>query len=554
MTDVKESADPFPTVVSASAGAGLTLHLTFADGTVGSVDIEPIVHRSSSFQLLRDRSYFERLVVDTEMGTVAWPNGFDISPSVLLEHLVEGENERLERGSESAQGLLQFYGKVLSSQLHYGDNLSVLSERVPDLSVDLVYLDPPFNSNKNYNVLYRTPSGQVPEESKRAFRDSWVWDASSERQYRSLTDGTDQGSLALRALRTLLGESDLMAYLTMMTARLIEIRRVLKPTGSIYLHCDYRTSHYLKILMDAVYGAENFLNNVVWLYELGGSSSKYWPRKHDDLLWYSRDTGNHFFEPDMIPAKSNRMRGESKKALDWWQIPSLNNMAKERLGYPTQKPLALLERIVRSSSPEGGVVLDPFCGCGTTIEAAEKLGRTWIGIDVSFLAVEIAERRLERSFGTSIASKYKLYGAPQDIQEAKTLYEQRPLDFGYWAVGLVEGDPLVDESNDFEGIRSFPMPEGEADGRVAIKVGSGRADLRTASSAVDDGKASLGVVVSLHPNESLAQAAAEHGSWTWPINGREYPRLQVVSIEEVLTGTKLDLPTSMQQFPFVGAI
>ncbi len=545
--------DAFPVVVDATPLDGLTLQLEFDDGAAGIVDLDSIV-RGPVFERLREQGFFAKAAVDADLGTVTWPGGLDISPSLLRESLVEVASDSGPALESSGQTTLNFFGKIRGSQLHYGDNLDVLRERIPDESVDLVYLDPPFNSNKNYNVLYRTPDGSVPKESRLAFRDFWVWNDHSEYLFNEVRKSTASVAPALDAFRLLLGESDLMAYLTMMTPRLVELRRVLNSTGSIYLHCDQTASHYLKVLMDSVFGAENFINNIVWLYGLGGSSARYWPRKHDDLLWYSKKVDGHFFVPDMIPATSNRMKGKKKKAPDFWDIPSINNMAKERLGYPTQKPLRLLERVVRSSSPEGGTVLDPFCGCGTTIEAAETLGRQWVGIDISYLAVEIAERRLERSFGTGIGSRYKKFGQPQSFEDAEELFEQRRLDFSYWAVGLVNADPLTGDTSQLDGVRLFPMPDGQKDGRTAVKVGDDASAVDLAAGVVESGSADLGVVVPLRHSKALQESAESLGTWTWPINGQSYPRLQVVSVEELMQGAVPMLPTAMHSFPFAEVI
>ncbi|MHC5003682.1 MAG: DNA-methyltransferase [Planctomycetota bacterium] len=267
-----------------------------------------------------------------------------------------------------------------------GDNLELMRERIGDGTVDLAYLDPPFRTQ----TRQRAPAGA----GDAAFDDVWRWDDEAATSFEAMATAGGAAGRALRGLELVVGRSPLLAYLTMVAPRLVELRRVLTRSGSVYLHCDGSASHYLKVLLDAVFGTDCFLNNVVWLYGLGGSSSRYWPRKHDDLLWYARQAGAHHFEPAMVPARSVRMRGQEKKAPDWWDIPSINNMAGERVGYPTQKPLALLRRVVGSSSPAGGLVLDPFCGSGTTLVAARELGRRWIGIDREPAAIAIARTRL----------------------------------------------------------------------------------------------------------------------------------------------------------------
>ena len=299
--------------------------------------------------------------------------------------------------------------------IYRGDNLPVLREYFQNESIDLIYLDPPFNSNRDYTALQGNENSMVKTGRGAVFDDVWRWDDEAQHMFRLLTEDCNEAgvsvnkrvneSIARHSLRNVLpglkqiaGETGLMAYLLMLAPRLVELRRVLKPTGSIYLHCDQHASAYIRILMDVVFGRENFLNCIVWCYGLGGSSPRYWPRKHDDILWYARETDRYYFEPVMIPATSNKMKGQLKKAPDFWQIPTINNLARERVGYPTQKPEALLERIIKSSSRPGNVVLDPFCGSGTTLVAAQRLGRHWIGIDWSHEAIAVAGERLRENF------------------------------------------------------------------------------------------------------------------------------------------------------------
>jgi DNA modification methylase len=272
--------------------------------------------------------------------------------------------------------------------LYCGDCLQVLEERLEPESVDLIYLDPPFFSNRNYEVIWGD------ECEKRSFDDRW--------------------------------EGGIEVYVAWMGERLRACHRVLKPTGSIYLHCDWHASHYLKVRMDEIFGIKNFLNNCVWIYGLGGSSKRYWPRKHDEILWYSKMPDKHFFDPPMVEATSNAMKGKLKKMLDSWDIPAINNMAKERLGYPTQKPEALLDLIITSSSRPTDVVLDPFCGCGTTMAVAHRLGRPWIGIDISPTAVKTVLNRVKPG-----PDEVAVVGMPTSIPELRAL---KPFEFQNWVV------------------------------------------------------------------------------------------------------------------------
>jgi DNA modification methylase len=244
-----------------------------------------------------------------------------------------------------------------ANRLIWGDNLHVMRQ-LPSESIDLIYIDPPFFSGRQYNIIFGD------QNEVRSFTDIW--------------------------------EGGMPGYLIWLNARLYEMKRLLKKTGSIYVHCDWHASHYIKVEMDKIFGYENFLNEVVWCYGLGGSSNRYWPRKHDVILWYSKVKDGHFFEPDLVPATSMRMAGQLKKAPDYWDIPTINNMAKERIGYPTQKPEALVERIIKSSCPPGGVVGDFFCGGGTTPAVAQRLGRRWIACDQSRVAVAVTADRLIR--------------------------------------------------------------------------------------------------------------------------------------------------------------
>jgi site-specific DNA-methyltransferase (adenine-specific) len=251
---------------------------------------------------------------------------------------------RQERGTQSSSS--ELIGGFERDQVIHGDCLDVL-RTLPGACIDLVYLDPPFNT------------GDVQAAANGSYHDRWA--------------GIDE-------------------YIAFMRPRICEMQRVLGRTGSILLHCDWRASHHLRLLLDEVFGAANFVNHLVWSYGLGGSSPRRFARKHDDILFYGR-SAEYYFEPPMVPATSVRMKGMMKKATDVIEVPAINNMAAERVGYPTQKPLALLELLVAACSPLGGVVLDPFCGSGTALVAAKRLGRKFLGIDISAAAAAIAERR-----------------------------------------------------------------------------------------------------------------------------------------------------------------
>ena len=338
--------------------------------------------------------------------------------------------------------------------LYYGDNLDVLP-RVATESVDLIYLDPPFKSDAKYNVLFRTLRGDPSSAQIHAFDDTWRWSLEAEGDFGRATAPNSDAQVAvfLRAMFQVLGKSDVMAYLVMMAPRLVEMRRVLKDTGSIYLHCDPTAGHYLKMLMDAVFGARHFINEIVWFYPFGGRSRTHFSRKHDTIFWYAKSDA-YVFNADSkavrVPITDSsvihnyrytdedgrRYRDDPRKSgktyryyLDegkvpedvWMDIDSLHFELPERLGYPTQKPVKLLERIIAASSNEGDVVLDPFCGCGTAVDAAQQLRRQWIGVDITYIAVDLIRNRLIGRYGKDILGGFKVDGIPQDFEGAAAL-------------------------------------------------------------------------------------------------------------------------------------
>lgn len=399
------------------------------------------------------------------------------------------------------------------NDLYYGDNLDILHRHIDDNSVDLVYLDPPFKSDQDYNVLFAEHDGTKSAAQILAFEDTWEWNTDAEKYYEEMVERGGKVSEVMRAFRTFLGTSDMMSYLAMMAPRLLELRRVLKPTGSIYLHCDPTASHYLKLLMDAVFGPTKFKNEVIWQRTNAHSGASQYGRIHDSLLFYvktdkytwnqvptsygasqlkryKKDKDGRLYKGEnltgerinsnsgkfswrgskpgptrgwgytieqleewwnqgLILKKKNgtprldglkvyldQMPGKALQSV-WTDIPRIPNTSKERLGYPTQKPQALLERILLSSSNEGDVVLDPFCGCGTAIEAAQKLERTWIGMDITHLAIGLIEYRLQNAFGDQIRDHYTVTGEPVTVQDAGQLAQENPFQFQCWALGLV---------------------------------------------------------------------------------------------------------------------
>ncbi|MCH8164728.1 MAG: restriction endonuclease [Planctomycetes bacterium] len=438
--------------------------------------------------------------------------------------------------------------------LYYGDNLDVLRQHVKDESVDLVYLDPPFKSDKNYNVLFAEQDGSRSAAQIKAFDDTWTWDQGAARAYQEIVEeGPERLSEAMQAFRQLLGDSDMMAYLAMMAPRLVQLRRVLKTTGSIYLHCDWTASAHLRLLMDAVFGPQSFLNNVVWCYGLGGSSKRYWPRKHDDILWYCKNPSHHYFEAAQVPASSQRMKGQMKKAPNYWDIPTINNMANERLGYPTQKPEALLERIIQSSSKEGDTVLDPFCGCGTAVAVAQRLNRRWIGIDITHLAVTVIKHRLQDAFGDEL--HYNLIGEPVSLPDAQALAKEDPYQFQYWALGLVGARPVERKKGADRGIDGRLYFHDEVQGaktkQIILQVKSGQnisvAHVRDLRGVVEREQAEMGVLITLQePSQPMRTEAAGAAFYHSPGWQQRYPRLQILTVAELLAGKRIEYPPSRQ--------
>lgn len=475
--------------------------------------------------------------------------------------------------------------------LYFGDNLEILRKKIPNEIFDLIYLDPPFNSNRSYNVLFKEGLRDSPAQIK-AFEDSWHWTAESKHLFDYLVTKTNEDiSNLMLALEKLVGHNDMLAYLTMMTARLIELRRVLKKTGSLYLHCDPTASHYLKIVMDTIFGKKNFRNEIVWSYNIGGKSKEHFARKHDIILFYtksedyffdglavgiSRDTGTKSFGgkigidesgrkyQDKIVKKSGKVYryylDEGKIPEDVWQIQSIQSQSRERLGYPTQKPEALLERIIKASSKEGYLILDPFCGCGTTVAVAEKLKRNWVGIDITTLAINLIKHRLHDSFGLG-AQQIHLDGLPTDLTGAKELFKKDPFEFEYWALDLINAMPAQSKSEEnmrgadkgIDGIITFHknIAGNKIDyGKAIVQVKGGgvqRNQIATLKGDMEREKAEAGIFITLEePTKPMIKEVVDAGTFTTPLTGKyEFSKIQILTVEELLSGKKPDLPRAL---------
>lgn len=477
------------------------------------------------------------------------------------------------------------------NHLYYGDNLDVLS-KLPGESVDLVYLDPPFNSARNYNVIFAR-GDTTPDVGAQiqAFSDTWTWTQATEREYMEYVLNSALPARvgeALTAFRVLLGENDALAYLVNMAPRLVQLHRVLKSTGSIYLHCDPTMSHYLKVLLDAIFGAETFRNEIIWHYNTGGKGKKNFLRKHDTILVFSKgdeftfyreqvalprvagtahlrhgadDDGREYYE-DFSPRKSGKTYrwylDEGVTPMDvWTDIPALNPMAAERLGYPTQKPVALLERILLAGTKPGDVVLDPFAGCGTTIDAAQKLGRKWIGIDVTYIAVDLMVKRLIHTYGADIMKSIEVSGIPKDAAGARALFDRNPFDFERWAVSQVNAQPNEKQVGDkgIDGTARFPVSNTSI-GRIIVSVKGGKslnpAMARDLEGTLVAQKAEMGILIlQTPPTAGITEVMNHSGSYVHPATQQAYPKLQVITVAELLAGKRPAMP--LTNLPYIQA-
>jgi site-specific DNA-methyltransferase (adenine-specific) len=508
--------------------------------------------------------------------------------------------------------------------LYFGDNLEILRKYIPDNSIDLVYLDPPFNSKKDYNILFKENSGVESEAQIKAFTDSWHWTQAAQDTYHEISTSSPlKVSKLIGALHDAIGNNDVMAYLVMMTIRLIELHRVLKPTGSLYLHCDPTASHYLKLVLDQIFGPTNFRNEIVWKRTTAHNDPKRFGRIHDTILFYSKtdkhiwntvfadydseyietyyryeDENGRKFLSDNLTAPSHgshsgqyewhgkyppegrmwsytkenmeRLEAEGrifytrnnyprlKRYLDemsgmpaqsiWTDVLNIRSWHKEDLGYDTQKPLALLERIIQASSNEGEVILDPFCGCGTAVVAAQKLDRQWIGIDVTHLAINLMRNRLRDSFGIEA----EVIGEPEDLAGAKALAFQDRYQFQWWALGLIKARPLGEKKKGadkgIDGIITFKHDSKGTYKRVVVQVKSGHVGvnaIRELNTVVGD--EAIGVLVTLEPpTEPMKVEAVASGYYHSPIYDKDYPKIQILTIEELFQGKAVEMPPQEQ--------
>ncbi len=536
--------------------------------------------------------------------------------------------------------------------LYYGDNLEILRnpEYFPNEFVDLIYLDPPFNSNRNYNVLFKAESGADSEAQITAFEDTWHWSETALSTYFDLVQqGPATVATAIKALKSLIGHNQMMAYLVMMAARLVELERVLKPTGSLYLHCDPTASHYLKILLDAILGVENYRNEIVWQRAPSkGLASRRLPTNHDVILAYqktqqalwnademfvpydmenlyektleqyshidddgrrysltslvnpNRDRPNLTYEflginrvwrwtkermqkayedgivvqtkPGNVPRQKRYLDEQKGKPLGdiWTDIPPLQGDSAEKLSYPTQKPEALLERIIRASSNEGDIVLDPFCGCGTTIAAAQKLNRRWIGIDITHLSIALQKYRLQNQFELVSGSDFDVIGEPVTVDAAHALAHdpdnEGRYQFEWWALSLIGAKPTNGQSGSRKGKKGADRGidgiinffEEDASGKpiavtVVVQVKSGKVtsrDIRDLKGTIAREEAAIGVFITLEkPTRDMLKEALAAGYYeSLGRKGMRYRTIQILTISELLEGTVIDMPGGYTDF------
>ena len=546
----------------------------------------------------------------------------------------------------------------MPNALYYGDNLLVLREHIPDESVDLVYLDPPFNSNASYNVLFKEKTGEESPAQIKAFTDTWEWTQETQFTYELDIIRNPAVPSAVKdmigAFRQFIGQNAMMAYLVMMAPRLVELHRVLKPTGSLYLHCDPTASHYLKLLLDAVFGRANFRSEINWRRTNAHNDAKQGRQQYgnvrDTIFFYTKgsqwtwnwlytdygqeyidkfykstetDSGRRYSMDNLTAAKPGgdtsyewrvkRFRGgeweadltgEHTRPVDGWEYKGISPyqgrywgyskdnmvvMAKEgrlaytgngtprykryldemhgvplqndwtdirpasrteSLGYPTQKPEALLERIIRASSNEGDVVLDPFCGCGTAVAAAQKLDRKWIGVDITHLAVALMKNRLKTAFDLEPRLDYDVVGEPQDAGSARALWEQDPYQFQFWAVSLLEAQPQQEQrrgaDRGVDGMLYFLDGPRRTPHKVVIQVKGGHVSspqIRDLKGVVEREKAALGLFISLEePTRDMRTEAASGGLFHSDLWDRDYPKIQIRTVAEMLDGNDFELP------------
>ena len=471
----------------------------------------------------------------------------------------------------------------MSGKLWYGDCLTVMRDHMNLGSVDLIYLDPPFNSNREYNAIYKDETGRPLPDQIEAFCDLWELDEERERALRTMPvlmreagiddEAVEFWRLWMNALRTT--QPRLLAYLSYMVERLLVMKGILKPTGSIYLHCDPTASHYIKVMLDAIFGHANFRNEIVWCYRKWSVGAGQFVRNHDVILLYSCG-GAPTFNVQYVPVSvgtMKRWKGRKQQAVfvdgvrhaestgeeakspcpDWWEISIINPNAKERMGYATQKPLALLERIIKASSNEGDVVFDPFCGCATTLEVAHELGRKWIGIDIAIHAIKrVARVRLQERLGLIEGTDFTIDGVPRTIEGARDLWSRDKYHFQKWAVEETDGFVTTKRTADggIDGRLYFDLPGAHDLQSMAIEVKGGKNVginvVRELRGVLDNDQALMAGLIVMEPlgaakERNFRRFMADAGDMD--VLGVKYPQMQILTVAEILEGKRFLTPS-----------
>lgn len=486
--------------------------------------------------------------------------------------------------------------------LFYGDNLDVLrSKHIKDETVDLCYIDPPFNSKRNYNQIYNNIGSEDAAQAQ-AFTDTWKWDSQANAGFEEIR-ANEHGRFQAQTVDLIIGlepvlkKGSLLAYLISITMRVTEVRRVLKPNGTFLLHCDPTASHYLKLVLDSIFCSQggDFKNEILWCYSHGGKSKKHFGRKHDVIFFYTK-SNEHTFNGDAvrIEMKSGKQSfggrletdpegrkyrlvygtknahgetkyykyylDEGKVPEDWWiDINSIQATSAERLGYPTQKPLALLERLIKACSNEGDTVLDAYCGCGTTIDAAQKLKRKWIGIDITYQSIAVVLQRLEDTYGKALAESIVLDGIPQDMKSAIALAHKKDdrlrKEFEKWAVlTYTNNRAVINEKKGadggIDGIAYFKVGKND-NAKIIFSVKSGnvkRGDIATLRGDMEKAGAALAVFITLEePTKPMMQDAKAAGQYKHEEMGKSYDKISIVTVHEIIEHrTRLEIPMGME--------
>ena len=489
-----------------------------------------------------------------------------------------------------------------TNQLYYGDNLEILRKYIKEESIDLCYIDPPFNSNRDYNQIYLN-QGKEDKAQAHAFTDTWEWDDVAINGFDEILLN-DKNRFAIKTilliegLAKVLDKGSLFAYLIHITLRVTEIHRVLKPTGSFYLHCDPTASHYLKLVLDSIFCTDggDFKNEIIWHYTgWNGKLKNSFNKRHDVIFFYTKtnktlfnsfseewksveeyvklrkqkiltdENGEKYVKSD--GGNGKRVKRYLSDAMEYgkpvsnvWIIDKLNNSSKEKLGYDTQKPEALLERIIKASSNKGDVILDAYCGCGTTVAVAERLGRKWIGIDVTYQSVSLILWRLEKSIGKKALKNIELNGVPQDWESAKALAEKVEdkirKEFEKWVIlfysdnkarineksggdGGIDGTALIQERNADTDIENKKIIFSAKSDKTLIP-----AYINQLKGKMHNTDVVMGIFICLYePTKGMIKEAKEMGTYKNNLFNLEFPKLQIISVKDMFDkGLRLNIP------------